>query len=241
MEGVLAMIQARIKCIAPLLAAMAGVIAAPLSAEVTKTDEAGFVTRDEAVVSAEPKEVWLALISPAKWWNGVHTWSNDAANLTLRPQAGGCFCERIPEDPDPDKISLEGSVEHMRVVQAFPEKALRMRGGLGPLQSEPATGVLTITMGKVDQGTKIVWEYVVGGYMRYPVPTIAKAVDGVMSQQLEGLATMLGKVDVPKSAPPEPAQEVAAPADDPATDASSESDNRMSELSDAVEALEDDQ
>lgn len=32
--------------------------------------------------------------------------------------------------------------------------------------------------------------------MRYKVPEISKAVDGVMSQQLSGLAKMLGQVDV---------------------------------------------
>lgn len=163
-------------------------------AEVTASDDSGFVTRDEAVVDATPKEVWLALISPAKWWSSAHTWSGDSSNLTLKPQAGGCFCERIPEDPDPMKITLEGSVEHMRVIQAYPEKALRMLGALGPLQSEPVNGVLTISISKVEQGTRVVWEYVVGGYMRYDVATIAPAVDGVMSEQLNGLATLLGRV-----------------------------------------------
>jgi len=69
----------------------------------------------------------------------------------------------VTEDPDSEKVTFEGSVEHMRVIQAFPEKVLRMRGGLGPLQSEPATGVLTIAIGEnEDGGSVIVWEYDVG-------------------------------------------------------------------------------
>jgi len=183
--------------IATHIAGMAlALFAMPLSAEVIDSDDRGFITRDEAVVETNLKETWLALISPARWWSSSHTWSGDAANLTLRPQAGGCFCERIPEDPDPDVISLEGSVEHMRVIQAFPEKALRMQGGLGPLQSEPVMGVLTIVLSEADEGTRIVWEYNVGGSMRYKVGEISKAVDGVMSQQLSGLAKMLGRIDV---------------------------------------------
>ncbi|WP_298467378.1 SRPBCC family protein [uncultured Erythrobacter sp.] len=179
------------------VAALALALAAtPLAAEVTDSDDRGFITRDEAVVETNLKETWLALISPARWWNAAHTWSGDSENLSLRPQAGGCFCERIPEDPDPDKISLEGSVEHMRVIHAFPEKALRMQGALGPLQSEPVTGILTVVLSEIDEGTRIVWEYNVGGSMRYKVPEISKAVDGVMSQQLNGLAKMLGRVDV---------------------------------------------
>ena len=176
--------------------ACACLAAQPLSAEVVARDDSSFVTRDTAVVSADTKAVWLALITPGNWWNSAHTWSGDAANMTLTPQAGGCFCETIPEDPSNDRITLEGSVEHMRVIQAFPEKVLRMRGGLGPLQSEPATGVLTIVMSEVDEGTLIVWEYAVGGPMRYETPVISQAVDGVMSQQLDGLAAKLGRVDV---------------------------------------------
>ncbi|MEM6827578.1 MAG: hypothetical protein AAF553_06510, partial [Pseudomonadota bacterium] len=101
---------------------------------------------------------------------------------------------------EPDRFTLEGSVEHMRVIQAYPESALRMVGGLGPLQSEPVNGVLTIALTPVDtpsgQGTRIVWEYNVGGSMRYEIPVISKAVDGVMSVQLAGLAEKLGKVEL---------------------------------------------
>ncbi|TRD12337.1 SRPBCC family protein [Erythrobacter insulae] len=199
-------------------AAFAGaVIASPLAAEITEQDEAGFVTRDEALVEASPKQVWLALITPATWWNKAHTWSGDSGNLTLRPQAGGCFCERIPEVEDADRITLEGSVEHMRVIQAYPESALRMAGALGPLQSEPVSGVLTIAISEAKEGTRIVWEYHVGGRMRFDIPAIAKAVDGVISQQLDGLAQGLGRLDgarpTEEPAPDDAADEKSAEAD----------------------------
>jgi len=181
---------------ATLIAAASG------QAEVVDTSDNGFITRDEAVVDASPTQTWLALTNPADWWNSQHTWSADAANLRLTPQAGGCFCEKIPEVNEPDRFTLEGSVEHMRVIQAYPNSALRMIGALGPLQSEPVTGVLTIALTEVGlpedsgrKGTRIVWEYNVGGSMRYEIPVIAKAVDGVMSLQLAGLAEKLGKVE----------------------------------------------
>ena len=174
-------------------------MATAAQAEVVQSSENGFVTRDVAFVEADLKATWLALISPAQWWSSQHTWSADAANLRLTPQAGGCFCEKIPEVSEPDRFTLEGSVEHMRVIQAYPESALRMVGALGPLQSEPVTGVLTIALSTVDfeggTATRIVWEYNVGGPMRYEIPVISKAVDGVMSLQLEGLAQKLGKID----------------------------------------------
>jgi hypothetical protein len=192
-----------------MAAMVAELIAAPVAAEVTRTTDNSFVSRNEVVVKAAPKEVWLALITPAGWWQSAHTWSGDAKNLSLMPQAGGCFCETIPEVDEPGRFTLEGSVEHMRVVQAYPEAALRMVGALGPLQSEPVTGVLTIVLSKHEKGTRIVFEYNVGGAMRYEIPVIAKAVDGVMAAQIASLAKPLGVVALP---PPPAAAPARAPA-----------------------------
>jgi hypothetical protein len=64
-------------------------LGAPAAAEVTRATDDGFVSRHEIVVEASPKDVWLALIAPAGWWRKDHTWSGDAANLVLTPQAGG--------------------------------------------------------------------------------------------------------------------------------------------------------
>ncbi|MDP4604770.1 MAG: SRPBCC family protein [Erythrobacter sp.] len=202
--------------------ALALLLAAPAAADVTSESANGFVSRHEAVVSAPPKEVWLALIAPAGWWRSEHTWSGEAANLTLTPQAGGCFCETIPEVDEPGRFTLQGSVEHMRVIQAYPETALRLQGALGPLQSEPVTGILTIAISTVKDGTRIVWEYNVGGPMRYEVPVISKAVDGVMGAQLTALADKLGPVavSIPR-APVLDADEQAADAD---TDIGAEAD-----------------
>lgn len=178
-----------------VLAVAAALAPASAAAKVVEQDAAGFVTRDAVVVEATPRETWMALISPAKWWSESHTWSGDAANLSIVPQAGGCFCERIPEVETRADVGLAGSVQHMVVLHAAPDRALRMRGALGPLQSEAVTGVLTIALAEVEQGTAITFEYVVGGYMRYEVPPISQAVDGVMSQQLARLAALLGRVD----------------------------------------------
>lgn len=210
------------------LIALALVVGAvPVSAEVVEAEAGHFVTRDEAVVKADLKATWLALIAPEKWWNGAHTFTGDADNLSLTPQAGGCFCEKVPEVDEPGRFTLEGSVQHLRVVNSMPENALRMVGALGPLQSEPVTGVLTIALSKVDGGTRIVWEYNVGGHMRYEVGEISKAVDGVMTQQLGGLAKLLGRVDAPAAKPVAPKPE---PSDD--EDASDNVDDAFRDLTD---------
>lgn len=190
----------KIRTAALAIGAAAALAPASATAKVVKQDDGGFVTRSTGIVEASPREAWMALISPAGWWSGTHTWSGDAANLSLTPQAGGCFCERIPEVETRDEVGLAGSVQHMVVIYAAPDRALRMRGALGPLQSEAATGVLTIAFDEVEQGTAITFEYVVGGYMRYELPPIAAAVDAVMSQQLASLAALLGPVDAPAEA-----------------------------------------
>lgn len=184
-------------------AAVALIAGPPLAAEVAETRADGFVTQDMVTVAASPQKTWLALTRPGDWWNDAHSWSGDAANMTLTPQAGGCFCERVPGEDRSDGFSLDGSVQHMTVVQAYPLKVLRMRGGLGPLQSEPATGILTITLEEIEGGTRIRWEYNVGGPMRYDLATISRAVDGVMTQQLHGLRDHLGSLDAPAGEDPE--------------------------------------
>ena len=182
--------------------------ASPSAAKVAQVGDDSFVTQDVADVAATPMESWLALTRPAEWWSDRHTWSGDAANLTLTPQAGGCLCERLPGEDREDGFSLEGSVLHATVVQAYPLKALRLLGGLGPLQGEPATGVLTITLEEIEGGTRIRWEYNVGGPMRYEAAQISKAVDAVMSEQLSGLRDLLGPLETASDeAPAEDASE----------------------------------
>ena len=174
---------------ASLLAASAG------QAKVVETGAERFVTRDTASVKTAPLATWLALIKPGEWWNSQHSWSGDAKNMTLTPQGGGCFCERIPVGDTGNSSAMEGSARHAEVLQAFPMKVLRMRGGFGPLQGEPATGVLTITLKEVPGGTRILWEYNVGGPMRYKVAEIAPAVDAVMTEQLKRLQAYLGAIE----------------------------------------------
>lgn len=186
-------------------AALAGAMGGPARSEVVSTTASGFVTRDTAQIAATPMEVWLALTKPADWWNDEHTWSGDAANLKLTPQAGGCFCETIPGDDAGPASAMDGSAVHATVVQAFPLSVLRMRGGLGPLQGEPAEGVLTITLKEIPGGTRVLWEYNVGGPMRFEIPAISKAVDAVMSQQLGGLRAHLGALEGASDAAADPA------------------------------------
>ncbi|GGC26193.1 hypothetical protein GCM10011371_12190 [Novosphingobium marinum] len=176
--------------------------AAPAHAAVERQSDAGFVIRHLADVSATPGEVWDVLVKPSEWWNGEHTYTADAGNLSLDTRAGGCFCEILPNEDSP-RASPRGSVEHMRVVYIEKDRALRLSGALGPLQSEALNGTLTFMLKPQGDGTRILVEYVVGGYMRLPAGPISGAVDQVIGGQLASLAGKFGPVALlePEAAP----------------------------------------
>ncbi|GHC93952.1 hypothetical protein GCM10019060_21520 [Novosphingobium pokkalii] len=177
-----------------LFAAAAGVSirAVPAQAEILARDDRGFVVREVVEVGAPAPEVWRTLVKPAAWWSSEHTFSGEAANLTLDPVPGGCFCEKLPPAKQGGAAAVSGGVQHMRVVYVEPGRALRLTGALGPLQSEALLGAMTITLKTNERGTRILIEYVVGGYMRYRVEQIAPAVDRMLGQQIARLADKLG-------------------------------------------------
>lgn len=132
------------------------------------------------------------LIKPSVWWDSRHTWSTNAANLTLDARAGGCFCEILP-DPASPKAAPRGSVEHMRVVYVERPRALRMVGALGPLQADAANATLTMQLKAGEKGgTQVLLEYVVSGYTRTPFEKLAPAVDAMLGEQVRRLAGKLG-------------------------------------------------
>lgn len=204
-----------------LMAAGLSGLAVPASAEVVQKSDAGFVVRVVGEVATTPAEAWSAFVLPAKWWSNAHTFSGEASNLSLDATANGCFCEKMPVPKDAPVGQRPGSVMHMRVLYAEPYRALRMTGGLGPLQSEAVTGTMTVTFKPVDgpsgKGTRILWEYVVGGFMRYKTETISGAVDKVLTDQIASLVKLAGPL---QSVPPEILPE-AGVATEPTSDDSS--------------------
>ena len=178
--------------------------ASPACAEVVASSEAGFVIRLTEEVTASPQESWKMLLMPGEWWSGGHTYSGDAKNLYLDAQATGCFCEKLPKPADAPEGQRMGSVEHMHVVYADPQRGvLRMVGGLGPLQGEAVHGVLTVTLKREGTGTRIEWRYAVGGVWQAKPTEIGLLVDKVLQEQVKRLAE--------KAAPPAPTDEPANP------------------------------
>jgi uncharacterized protein YndB with AHSA1/START domain len=177
----------------PLAFAAATGASVPAVAKVAQVSDQGFVVRHLVEVPESPETVWGMLLKPAEWWDSDHTWSGDAANLSLDPRAGGCFCEVLPNPVSPN-AAPRGSVEHMRVIYIERPRALRMAGALGPLQADAVNGTLTIQLKPVDDGkrTQVLLEYVVGGYARTPYSKLAGGVDAMLGGQVKHLAEKLG-------------------------------------------------
>jgi hypothetical protein len=156
------------------------VLTVPGLAEVIDSSAHGFTSRNTAKISAPPHEVYARLIHTVNlWWSPHHTYSGNATNLRIEARQGGCFCEDLPNG---------GVVEHLTVVYADPGKALRLTGGLGPLQATGATGAMTWELTESDAGTTVDVTYAVGGYVDGGIDAWATGVDHVVREQLERLA-----------------------------------------------------
>lgn len=141
-------------------------------AEVTDQSAAGFQIRHVVEIDAPPAKARSAVQDIGRWWSSDHTYSGDAANLSI--DAAGCFCEKLPG----------GSVRHMSVVYSDPG-ALKMFGGLGPLQTTGAAGHLSFQFAKAADKTVFTLSYDVGGYAKGGLAqTWAKPVDAVLGQQV---------------------------------------------------------
>jgi hypothetical protein len=169
--------------------------ALPANAEVTNTADNGFTVQHQTVISGDSEAVWKALIAPSRYWNADHSWSGDAENFYLVPQAGGCFCELIRTTSKDNIKTSDGSVQHMRVIYARNGKMLRLSGALGPLQGEAVTGTLTMLLQPQGESTVVRFTYKVGGYMEFPIDQIAPAVDGVIGEQLTRLSALFADPD----------------------------------------------
>jgi uncharacterized protein YndB with AHSA1/START domain len=141
--------------------------------EVVDSQPFGFEVAETVDIAAPADKVWAAIGRIGGWWDPAHTYSNDAANLSLDPIAGGCFCERLPG----------GGVRHMQVVFVRPFATIRLEGALGPLQATGATGHLTVALKEASGRTTVTMTYDVGGYAKAGLGNLAKPVDGVLGVQ----------------------------------------------------------
>lgn len=161
---------------APLALALA-LSCGAAQAEVSGLSPNGFVVTHRTETKATPAQVYAAIGHPEQWWNSEHTFSHDAANLSLSLTAGGCFCERW----------ADGSVEHARVIYAGRDSAVRLSGAFGPLQALAVDAVLTIGVATKDGHTVLQMTYRVSGNADAALEKLALPVDGVLGEQFKRL------------------------------------------------------
>ena len=157
-------------------AVLAGCLASPARAEVTQAAADHFLIGFSADVAATPTRTYEAIQQVQHWWSAEHTWSGDATNLSLKAEAGGCFCERWKQ----------GSSEHGRVVMAVADELLRLQAALGPLQEYALNGMLSFQLAAgVDGTTQLNVDYRVNGASASDLGQFAPAVDRVLALQID--------------------------------------------------------
>ena len=154
------------------------------SAAVQQSAPDGVMIEHRYTIAAPPAETWQALLHPERWWPEDHTWSGARANMSLSPQAGGCFCETWDG----------GSAEHARVVMVEDGKLLRLRGAFGPLQEMAVAAVLTVTLEPKDEGTVAVVIYRISGDALHKLDQFVPVVDQVIGQQFGAFADHAGEM-----------------------------------------------
>src|SRR4029453_14613960 len=159
--------------------------AAPAAAEIKSATNDGFVIVHSRRFDAAPAKAYASLPAVDRWWSSEHTYSGNAANLSLGTEAGSCFCERWKD----------GAVEHGRVILVIRDQLLRLQTALGPLQSRAVTGVLTFQLKPEESAGKnatvLTLTYVVNGAGASALDKIAPAVNDVLGEQFARLTGLM--------------------------------------------------
>ncbi len=146
-------------------------------AEVKQSAADGFFLTYSGPVAASTAKAYADVTQIQRWWGSEHTYSGKAANLSIKPEAGGCFCERWKD----------GSAEHGHVIMALPGKLLRLETSLGPLQELALKGILSFWIKTDDSTTTLTVEYRVNGSSSSGLEQFAPSVDEVLGAQVNRL------------------------------------------------------
>ena len=167
--------------------------ALPTLAALGKVTPSGYVVTIEAPIRARPLAAFTALQQVGKWWSDEHTYSGNARHMTLAGQAGGCFCERWNHN----------SIEHARVLYVDADKlALRLQGGLGPLQAMAVNGIMDFRIKARGDDASLTFTYRVRGTADDGLDKTAAAVDRVLSEQVARLV-LFAETGSPVPLPPQ--------------------------------------
>lgn len=146
-------------------------------AEVIHADPHGFEVREQVQLVVPAAEAMAAFANIPGWWSKDHTYSGDAANLSLDVRPGGCFCERFPK--------TGGGIEHLRVTYLKPGEEMVMTGALGPLLGEAVTGVMRVSVERIAGGSQLTLDYRAAGFANGGGNRFAPMVDEMLADQMK--------------------------------------------------------
>ena len=159
----------------------AGLFAAtPVSAEVLNAGDHGFEVQHSVNLVVPAAQAFASFGQIGQWWNKEHTYSGDAARMSLQMRPGGCFCEPLDGG---------GGIEHMRVTYLQPGERIVLTGSLGPLLYEATTGVMDVKVEPIAGGSRLVMNYRVAGFAKGGAAAMAPLVDQVLGDQMKRFRT----------------------------------------------------
>jgi uncharacterized protein YndB with AHSA1/START domain len=157
-----------------LAAAVALFLPVEAAAAVRRSAPDAIAVEHKLPAAVDPAALFRAIGQVDRWWSSTHSWSGSAANLSLKLEAGGCFCERW----------AEGSAEHGRVIQVLRDRLVRINATLGPLMEMAVTGVLTFQLSPAasGKGTELVVTYRISGDSTHGLRALSGPVDRVIGE-----------------------------------------------------------
>ena len=160
------------------LAALALAAATPAHAAIVSAQSNGFELKHSADLPFPPARALAAFADFGQWWSKSHTYSGNAARMSLQLRPGGCLCEQLDDG---------GGVEHMRVAYYQPGEQIVLTGGLGPLLYEATSAVMVVRAVKTATGSRLELNYRAAGFARGNGTQMAAGVDQVLREQVERL------------------------------------------------------
>ncbi len=156
------------------------------TAEVLAADKQGFQIAVTRSSDAASDTLYRAFIAIEKWWDGAHSFSGNANNLSMDFEKA-CFLEKLPNG---------GFVRHLEIAHHRPGQRICLTGGLGPLQEMGVHGAMTISFTDQDGKGELKVTYNVSGFRPDGLDEFAPIVDRVLAGQIDRLikfAEELGK------------------------------------------------
>jgi hypothetical protein len=151
-------------------------VATPATAEVISSEPHGFEVQESVSLVIPQPKAYAAFGQIGQWWNKDHTYSGDAARMSLQLRPGGCLCEPLADG---------GGIEHMRVTYVKPGEQVVLTGSLGPLLYEATAGVMDVRFERIAGGARVTMNYRAAGFAKGNGDKLAPIVDQVLADQMK--------------------------------------------------------